>query len=604
MTARRKVLIGGLAAFAVLLGALAFISVAGVSHPGIARAASSRAGDAAGVPVSIGRMSVSLLRGAAISNLAVGEPGSEFFTAESVRVKANFFQLARRRLDIEQVLIDRPVFTIGGEYMLPPIMPAEAEDPDTGFLLSIKSVRINSGRVVGSGKTPPVLADQIRMHADSAVPGGPVSLYAGARLMEAAEMEFRGTVDPGRNFLADVEGTVSLDWEKARLPDENLKGRGISLFRFSAAGTPDNLEANFSADISGEEIAYAGAFIKPAGEAFSIGAKASVTAERVEVREASLELGSSLFTLSGSASLDLQNVLMSGAGSADIANISNFIPALAPYGAAGSARLQATIRKSGTGRLAAAGQCRIKDWQVSFMGGDSLDFEFEAGGGMLAVNNIRGRIGEGSLAGQGLIRPGGEYEFSIEGIDIEIEKLLGLKKNDARGLNVTGAAGLAAAVSGTAGGFDRMDGRGSFRAVDGTISSLPAFEKFLPALGLAEIMPVNYREIGAHFTMERGVVRADARMLSETIEVKTERAEFDLVKMEKQVYADLAIPPRFVRSMRESLGDIGRLLEIDERGYANIGLVWDGPLAEASPNLAASLLRTGSRGLLEMLRGR
>ena len=84
--------------------------------------------------------------------------------------------------------------------------------------------------------------------------------------------------------------------------------------------------------------------------------------------------------------------------------------------------------------------------------------------------------------------------------------------------------------------------------------------------------------------------------------MRTEKAELNFIRSEKLVFADFMLSPSFMEGRRQRLGELEKLLYFDERGYAHIGLVWDGDIADPNPNMAASIIRTGQKRLREMLR--
>ncbi len=609
----KKVLMIFAALLLFLIIAAAVISTIPISSRGLESALMLRAGEMLGMPVSSDGLTIRLNRGLIIRNPALGEPGAPLLTAESITVRANLLRLIRRQLDIESLIIEEPVIIIRENgFFIPPLLPAEAEDAETGFQFSLKRAEIRDGKLISVRREEPpvIIAGSMFITASSVEAGGPIDISAEADILGEIRLKAAVRMASAREPAIKLRAALTVPWDKVGSAAAeagfkaagDISGRGESIFNISAEGSPEDMDITLSGDITDAEVSFGEIFVKPGGDRAVLSAAASLAYPLLLLEEASLSLGKSVFDAEGRVSLEEASSRLEGRGALDLKDASRFIPPSGSLGAAGAAEIEMTMTGGREEPFSAEGECRIKNWRVSAAGGDSLDFEFKASSGQLKIQNVRGRIGEGSLTGYGLIREKGEYEFNIEGVDINLEELIRSGADDEASFQATGSAGLAASIRSSGSGIEKMSGSGNFLASNGEVYPPRGAERLLGAANLSALTPLQYERIRADFMMESGVLNADASMKGEKLEIETEKAEFDFTKMKKRVYADLMLSPSLMENGRAALGDLDRLIYFDERGYAHIGLVWDGDITDASPNMGASLIRTGQKRLRERLR--
>lgn len=609
MNKPKKILLGFFALLILAVILAAALLTLEISSPRIEAVLLEKAGEIMEAPVSSEGLSFRLLRGAKIKNIAVGEKGSEIFTAESIEVKANFLSLVRRRLVIESAVITRPVMVAGRDGFFPPPLPMEAEDEDSGFKLSIRKADVEGGRLAFRNEKTLTLADNVNIQA-SLKDGMAVEFSAEAELPGKIRMESSGQMLAAPVLSVESESILTIDWGRSGkalsaggiAAAEEIGGKGLSSFRVLLSGTPDNLRAVVSGDMTGEEISYGGFFLKQEGAPAGLSASARLAPPRIQIEEALLSLGENTIKITGHLLIDSAAADLTGTGSLLLDQAAAFFPPAGQIQAGGSAELDFSLGKEAEEPFALSGSFAASDWRFSAAGGQILEFDFEARGGKARIKNITGTMAGGSISGWGIIEESGEYEFSIEGADIQLEDLPGLKKNEGAAPGTSGDARLSASIRGAWPDAGKLSGRGSFEAAKGELRPPPEAEKFIAAAGLAGLMPLEYDEMKAEFQMENGIVNADALLMGRYMEARTEKARFDLVKKEKRVDADILLSPALFQKGGIKLGELENLLYFDDRGYAHLGLVWDGPLAEAAPNMAASLLRTGAKRLRERLR--
>lgn len=607
----KKVLLVFAALLLFFIIAAAVISTIPISSSRLESALMLRAGEMLGMPVASDGLTIRLNRGLIIRNPALGEPGAPLLTAKSITVRVNLLRLIRRQLDIESLIIEKPVITIGEDgFFMPPMLPAEAEDAETGFQFSLKRAEIRDGKLISVRREEPpvIIAGSMFITASSVEAGGPINISAKADILGEIRLKAAARMKSAREPAIDLNAALTVPWDRIGSaaaeagfkPAKDISGLGESIFNIKAEGPPENIDITLSGDITDAEVSFGEIFVKPGGDRAVLSAAASLAYPLLLLEEASLILGESVFDAEGRASLEELTARLKGRGNLDLENAAGFIPPASNLGAAGAAEISITMTGGSQEPFSAGGECRIKNWRLSAAGGDSLDFEFKASEGQLNIKNVRGRIGEGSLTGYGLIREKGEYEFTIEGVDINLEELI--KTEDEASFQATGSAGLAASIRSSGSGIEKMSGSGNFLASDGEVYPPRGAERLLGAANLSALTPLKYERIRAKFMMESGVLNADASMKGEKLEIETEKAEFDFTKMKKRVYADLMLSPSFMENGRAGLGDLDKLLYFDERGYAHIGLVWDGDISDTSPNMGESLIRTGQKRLRERLR--
>jgi uncharacterized protein involved in outer membrane biogenesis len=134
----RRIVLGILVLLALAAGAALFAIQRYVQSEAFKQAVLRAAHDALGSDVRIEALRVSLFQGVTLEGLAVASPagfGGDLLTAESLVVRYRLWPLLRRRLEIDQVSLTRPVLRLtrrdGGEwsYQRPPARPAPGPPP-------------------------------------------------------------------------------------------------------------------------------------------------------------------------------------------------------------------------------------------------------------------------------------------------------------------------------------------------------------------------------------------------------------------------------------------------------------------------------------------
>ncbi len=224
--------------------------------------------------------------------------------------------------------------------------------------------------------------------------------------------------------------------------------------------------------------------------------------------------------------------------------------------------------------------------------------------GRLHISSVRLRVGEGELRGSGVIESGGRYRFSINGKNVDVNELLSVKKNDEVTFEMTGKAGMHTHIASKGIGAEGLNGRGSVRIESGTIKSFSWLEDLLSTIHLPELMPFKYSEIASSFSIVNGkMTLRNTTVQGKDAVLNTEEAEIDLVQRTKNISADFALAPHLVERERSKFKEFDKFFYVDEHGYAHLSVVWTGPLSETSPDLAASILKTGLKKYgIELLR--
>ena len=163
-------------------------------------------------------------------------------------------------------------------------------------------------------------------------------------------------------------------------------------------------------------------------------------------------------------------------------------------------------------------------------------------------------------------------------------------------------AHLEASLSGTEEGPQGLNGSGQLSIRNGKIITFSWIKELLKLINLPELMPFNYENINGAFKITGGKVNL------QTLSVEGKDALFyvkkgtiDLVKRQKEVTADFALAPHLVKRERAKFKEFDKFFSVDSNGYAHLTAVWDGPLSKTSPNIAASLISTFGKKLLEKL---
>ena len=612
-TKRKKVLLFFISSFMLLIIVSVIIATVEISSPRLTNALSAKVENALGIPVTAGAMSIRLSGGLRIHDIALGEPGNELFTAKGIVLECNFLEMLKRSFTVNNLLIEEPIITIdgGNSTMFPFILPAYVEDDETGIRFRLSRVQIASGQVRTRGAGPEtaaplVIVDRFSVDARSAGRYEPVEIKAEAAVLKAITVSTSGKVSPGEDFHIDLSSTLEIDWENigkplaglGLAPRFQLEGKGRTSFKIRTSGGADAIDIVFSGDATGQEISLGGFFSKPAGLKTLLAGNAVFSYPALLLKDAELKIGWSTSNLNGEIVPGEGSVKLRVSSDLKAEEIPGLIPALKDIELGGEAVLDMELTRRKPAPPEAAGTCRIRNWKLNYFAGDSLEFDFSLYGSQFNFKNISGKIGEGDLTGHGLITPGGEYHFSIEGLDIDLEKFLDIKQNDAPPFKMTGNARLSAGMGGRAGGFEYLSGRGNFSADSGFIQTMPWVENFLVMINMPELMPFEYKEIKTSFLIQDGVLKAQGQIDGKNAAIKTEKATLDFVKNRKLVQADFLLPPTIVERQRSKFREFDRFFYVDGAGYAHMSVVWDGPLAETMPNIAASLLQTSMKKLL------
>ena len=220
----------------------------------------------------------------------------------------------------------------------------------------------------------------------------------------------------------------------------------------------------------------------------------------------------------------------------------------------------------------------------------------------VAIEDILVIIGEGTLKGSGVVGANGKYHFSIKGENIDMKKLLNVKKNGKVELSMTGKAELDVRITNSGGGAEGLGGKGNVKIESGIIKSFSWLEELFSAIHLPELMPFSYSLIMSNFVISKGKLTLyNTAAIGEDAIIRTEEGEIDLVRKTKNISADLALAPRLVERERSKFKEFDKFFFVDENGYAHLSLVWKGSLSKGSPDLTASLLKTGIKKYLPEL---
>ncbi len=107
-------------------------------------------------------------------------------------------------------------------------------------------------------------------------------------------------------------------------------------------------------------------------------------------------------------------------------------------------------------------------------------------------------------------------------------------------------------------------------------------------------MPFTYTKITGSFSITDGKVDIEEMAIyGKDAILETEEGEIDLIKKTKNISADFALAPHLVKRQRAKFKQFDKLFHVDEDGFAHLSIVWSGPLSKGTPDLTASLLRTG-----------
>ena len=291
--------------------------------------------------------------------------------------------------------------------------------------------------------------------------------------------------------------------------------------------------------------------------------------------------------------------------SSDGMNLQEIVKCILPFKdakAEGKAKIDFRFIKEKDTALKITGNVEIKNWKYNSFAGEHLSCNVKNKDKQIAIDDILVIIGEGTLKGSGVVGANGKYRFSIKGEKIDMKKLLNVKKNGEVELSMTGKAELDASITNSGGGTKGLGGKGNVKIKSGTIKSFSWIEELFSAIHLPELMPFNYNSITSSFAISKGKLTLyDTAVIGKDAVIKTEEGELDLVGKTKNISADFALAPHLVERERSKFKEFDKFFFVDENGYAHLSLVWKGSLSKGTPDLTASLLKTGIKKYLPEL---
>jgi hypothetical protein len=599
----------------IIFFVIAFLVAAGAalmhiefSNPGLKNAVTSRLSAALGVPVKMEKLSLKLSQGIKVKNLSLGADNTEILSAEGIILQCNFLKMLRKQFNVRSVVVEKPVFTLRKEqigFLLLPLIAARqgSSSGDSGFQFQLAEARVRSGKVnIEREERGSITVDEIDLEVSSEGKGEPVKIK-GAGTMQAFDFSVLGSYSAGEKSPVNFRITTDVDWSRMnetfsklnlKVP-ASLKGEGKSAVDIILMGNPGELNINVISDLTENEISYGNILHKPSGFATKFKMNSVYSAGNLRFSSVNLELGKS--RLSSSGSLDTKGKKLNlnvVSDSVNITELKQYIPALKGVEVGGEGKLRFEINKTGDGTPESNGKVEVKDWKYGNFAGEHLTCNIRSKSGRTNVDDIIAIIGEGRLTGSGEILQGGKYKFSIKGENIDMEKFLSIKEKDEVKLNMSGKAKMQAQISSSGGGLQGLNGGGSLQAQNGLIESFSWLEELFSTIHLPELMPFKYTEIIGSFGIKNGKVDiAEAAVHGKDAVIAAEEGEIDLVKKTKNISADLAIAPHLVERERAKFRDFDKFFFVDEDGFAHLSIVWRGPLSKGTPDLTASLLRTG-----------
>ncbi len=574
----------------VIFVVIAILAVAGVtlmhvefSRPELKNAITSRLSTTLGIPVSIEKVSVKLSQGIRVKNLSLGFEEAEILSVDGIILRYNLLEMLRKQFNVRSVVVERPVLTLQRDQIAFLLLPLilTSQQPSTGssgFKFWLARAEVHNGEVIleskGSGS---LTVDEIDLEISSEGEGEPVVVKADGK-MEAFDFSVLGSYDAGGTTPVSFKITTDIDWSNLqkdileklnleRVPD--LKGTGTSRVDITLKGSPDELSIDVSGDLTENDFSCAGLFHKPGGlpakldmsSVYSSG-KSKFQPGKLDFSAINVELGRSRLSSTGFWDIKEKNLYLKAASdSIIISELAQCIPALKNFGAAGEVKLKLEISKR-------RGETRVDD--------------------VVAI------IGDGRLTGSGEILKNGKYELSMKGENIDIEKFFSVKQEGGVRLDMSGKARMQTRIHNSGRGPEGLNGEGNFQIQSGVIESFSWLGDLFSAIHLHELMPFRYTNITGSFSITDGKMDIkEMAIYGKDAILKTEEGKIDLIKKTKNISADFALAPHLVKRQRAKFKQFDRFFHVDEDGFAHLSIVWSGPLSKGTPDLTASLLKTG-----------
>jgi len=315
-----------------------------------------------------------------------------FIEASDVYTKLNLMPLLGRRIEVTEVVLDKPVIRIvqnrDGSYNVstlgrnnaPAPKPQGKSSLDT---LQVKDFSIKNGTVIyqAAGASSAATINSIDLTVqdfdfDSAFKVA----VTFAALSDKQNFDLSATIGPLRkNGVLDVNaipvsakasvGPILLSQLKAlpmlakSIPPKLTISDPIS-FEAAADGTVDSIKFNASSDLSAAAIAFGDSFNKPAGVPLKISAEGSRVGSAVNVALANVTLGD--------LAMKATNIKVGGGTTSarvdtnrfDLASLAKVIPALAKYSLDGKSEIHTNVIIAG-GKPSAHGTVSLADVGLS-----------------------------------------------------------------------------------------------------------------------------------------------------------------------------------------------------------------------------------------------
>ncbi len=296
-----------------------------------------------------------------------------FIEASDVYTKLNLMPLLARRIEVTEVVLDKPVIRIvqnrDGSYNVstlgrnnPNAPTPESKGKSTLDTLQVKDFSINNGTVIyqAAGASTAATINSIDLTVrnfdfDSAF----TVAVTFAALSDKQNFDLSATIGPLRkNGMLDVNaipvsakasvGPILLSQLKAlpmlakSIPPKLTISDPIS-FEAAADGTVDSLKFNASSDLSADAIAFGDSFNKPAGVPLKISAEGSRVGSAVNVALADVTLGD--------LAMKATNIKVGGGSTAarvdtnrfDLASLAKVLPALGKYSLDGKSEIHSDV---------------------------------------------------------------------------------------------------------------------------------------------------------------------------------------------------------------------------------------------------------------------
>ncbi len=337
---------------------------------------------------------------------------------------------------------------------------------------------------------------------------------------------------------------------------------------------------------------------------FSVdGSYTEYSAGRFKIDDFKLGIGENIIRLTGvfnSVEKTFKLKLIS-----DSMNLQEIVKCILPFKdaeARGKAKIDFRFIKEKDTSLKIDGNVEIKNWKYNSFAGEHLSCNVKNKDKQVVIEDILVIIGEGTLKGSGVVGANGKYRFSIKGENIDMKKLLNVKKDGEVEFSMSGKADMDANITNSGGGTEGLGGRGNVKIESGTIKSFSWLEELFSAIHLPELMPFNYNSVTSSFVISKGKLTLyNTAVIGKEAIIRTEKGEIDLVGKTKNISADFALAPHLVERERSKFKEFDKFFFVDENGYAHLSLVWKGSLSKGSPDLTASLLKTGVKKYLPEL---